>query len=123
MKYLNQILEEVRRNPGFHRAGMLLCHIGVVRGHTRDGRPVKSLSVRVDHERLEQVLAQQRARDGILDVRASIVEGRELKVGEEIMVLVVAGDIRENVLAVMADTLDLIKTSVTEKTHTFRDEA
>jgi molybdopterin synthase catalytic subunit len=122
VKGLDAIVDDVRRHPEFHRAGMLLCHIGVVRGHTRDGRAVKSLNVQVDHERLEQVLTHQRARPGILDVRAAIVEGRELKVGEEIMVLVVAGDIRENVLAVMADTLDLIKTSVTEKTHTFRDE-
>jgi len=33
------------------------------------------------------------------------------------MILVVAGDIRENVIAVLADTLNLIKTTVTEKTE------
>jgi molybdopterin synthase catalytic subunit len=38
------------------------------------------------------------------------------------MALVVAGDVRENVLAVLTDTLNLIKTAVTEKTQYFRDE-
>jgi len=31
----------------------------------------------------------------------------------------VAGDIRENVIAVLTDTLNLIKTTVTEKTEYF----
>jgi hypothetical protein len=35
------------------------------------------------------------------------------------MFLVVAGDIRENVIAVLTDTLNLIKTTVTEKTEYF----
>jgi len=35
------------------------------------------------------------------------------------MVLIVAGDIRENVIAVLSDTLNLIKTTVTEKTEYF----
>ena len=35
------------------------------------------------------------------------------------MLLVVAGDIRENVIAVLTDTLNQIKTTVTEKTEYF----
>ena len=120
---LNATIADMRLNPEFHKAGMLLFHVGVVRGHTREGRAVERLRVKVNHERLERVLAQQRARPGIVDIRAHIVDDRDLNVGEDIMVLVVAGDIRENVLAVMADTLDLIKSSVTEKTHYFRDES
>jgi molybdopterin synthase catalytic subunit len=38
-------------------------------------------------------------------------------VGDDIMLLVVAGDIRENVIAVLNDTLNAIKTSVTNKTE------
>jgi len=32
------------------------------------------------------------------------------------LILIVAGDIRENVIAVLTDTLNLIKTTMTEKT-------
>ena len=35
------------------------------------------------------------------------------------MLLVVAGDIRENVIAVLNDTLNAIKTTVTKKTEVF----
>ena len=117
------IIASVRKHPEIHKAGMILCHIGIVRDHARDGRPVKGLRVRVDHERLGRVLTEQRRRPGIIDIRASIAEDRDLAVGEDIMALVVAGDVRENVLAVLTDTLNLIKTAVTEKTQYFRDES
>jgi molybdopterin synthase catalytic subunit len=110
---------EIRRNSDFNKAGMLLAHNGVVRGTSRDGRRVKGLRVQVDHRRLEQILAEQRRRPGIVDVRVAIAEDRDLAVGEDVMVLIVAGDIRENVIAVLADTLNLIKTTVTEKTEYF----
>jgi molybdopterin synthase catalytic subunit len=38
-------------------------------------------------------------------------------VGDDVMLLLVAGDIRENVIPVLYDTLNAIKTTVTEKTE------
>ncbi len=46
-------------------------------------------------------------------------EDRDLKVGDDVMLLLVAGDIRENVIAVLTDTLNQIKTTVTNKTEFF----
>jgi molybdopterin synthase catalytic subunit len=111
------MIADMRRHPDFPRAGMLLCHNGVVRGHSRDGRKVKGLRVAVDHGRLDRILAEQKTRTGIIDIRVAIAEDRDLAVGEDVMFLVVAGDIRENVIAVLTDTLNLIKTTVTEKTE------
>jgi molybdopterin synthase catalytic subunit len=113
------MIADIRRNPDFSKAGMLLAHNGVVRGTSRDGRRVKGLRVQVDHRRLEQVLVEQRKRPGIVDIRVAIVEDRDLVVGDDVMVLVVAGDIRENVIVVLSDTLNLIKATVTEKTEYF----
>lgn len=113
------MIAEIRRHSDFHRAGMLLAHNGVVRGTSRDSRRVKGLRVGVDHWRLEQILAEQRQRPGIVDIRVAIAEDRDLAVGEDVMVLIVAGDVRENVIAVLSDTLNLIKTTVTEKTEYF----
>ncbi len=111
------LIADIRRHPHFHKAGMLLCHNGVVRGHARDGRKVKGLRVKVDHDRLERILDQQRKRPGIIDIRVAIAEERDLIVGDDVMLLIVAGDIRENVIAVLTDTLNLVKTTVTEKTE------
>jgi molybdopterin synthase catalytic subunit len=42
-----------------------------------------------------------------------------LKVGEDVMYIVVAGDIRENVISTLQDTLNTIKSTVTQKTQFF----
>jgi molybdopterin synthase catalytic subunit len=111
------MIADIRRHPDFQRAGMLLCHNGVVRGHSRDGRRVKGLRVAVDTGRLDRILAEQKKRAGIIDIRVAIAEEQDLAVGDDVMILIVAGNIRENVIAVLTDTLNLIKTSVTEKTE------
>jgi molybdopterin synthase catalytic subunit len=113
------MIAEIRRNPEFNKAGMLLAHNGVVRETSRDGRRVKGLRVGVDHRRLEQILSDQRQRPGVIDIRVAIAEDRDLAVGDDVMILIVAGDIRENVIAVLSDTLNLIKATVTEKTEFF----
>jgi molybdopterin synthase catalytic subunit len=77
------------------------------------------LRVSVDHDRLQRILNEQRMRPGIVDIRVAIAEDRDLAVGDDVMLLIVAGDIRENVIAVLTDTLNQIKTTVTEKTEYF----
>jgi molybdopterin synthase catalytic subunit len=116
---LAAMIADIRRRPDFATVGMILCHIGVVRGHSRKGRKVNGLRVAVDHERLERILADQKDRPGILDIRVAIAENRDLAVGDDVMILIVAGDIRENVIGALTDTLNLIKTTVTEKTEYF----
>ena len=110
-------MQEIKKNPDFDRVGMVLCHNGVVRATSRDGRKVKGLRVAADHERLRQILAEQKQKPGILDIRVEIAEDRDLSVGDDVMLLLVAGDIRENVIAVLSETLNLIKSTVTEKTE------
>ena len=115
----NQAIAKIKAHPDFAKAGMILCHNGVVRGTSRDGRKVSGLRVAVDHERLSKVLAEQRATPGILDIQVEIDADRDLTVGEDVMLLVVAGDIRDNVIKVLGDTLDAIKHTVTHKTEFF----
>ncbi len=113
------LIRRVRERADFDRAGMVLCHQGVVRATSRDGRPVSGLRVSVDHEGLDALLRRQREREGILDIQIHINEGRDLGVGDTVMVLVVAGDFRENVIAALEETLDAVKTAVTHKTEFF----
>ncbi len=37
---LTEMLQMVKNRPDFDRVGMILCHNGVVRGFSRDGRKV-----------------------------------------------------------------------------------
>ena len=115
----NRLIDEIKHHPDYGRVGMILCHNGVVRETSRDGRRVTGLRVTLNEDRLAQVLADQRKRPGIVDIRVAIAAGTDLSVGDDVMLLVVAGDIRENVIASMTDTLNAIKTSVTAKTEFF----
>lgn len=112
------LIDRIKSRPDYDKIGMILCHNGVVRGTSRDGQRVFGLTLTVDHEALDDILAEQRQRTGIVDILVEIKEG-SLKVGDDIMFLVVAGDLRDHVIPVMEDTLNAIKNRVTRKTEDF----
>lgn len=116
---ITTVMERIKSNPNYPEVGMVLYHNGVVRGTSRDGRRVNGLRVQVDHERLEGILAENRKRPGIMDIQVWINEDRDLKVGDDVMFLAVAGDIRENVIETLTLTLNTIKSTVTAKTEYF----
>ncbi len=114
---INSMLEAMKKHPDYDKVGMVLCHNGVVRGTSRDGRAVKGLRVAVDHQKLADIISAQKKIPGIVDIKVEIAEDRDLAIGDDVMLLLVAGDIRENVIAVLTDTLNLIKRTVTSKTE------
>jgi molybdopterin synthase catalytic subunit len=113
------LLDTIKKHPDYHRAGMILCHNGIVRETSREGRKVSGLRIRVDHERLQQVIDTHKTRPGIIEILVEIAEDRDLSLGDDVMLLVVAGDIRENVISALTDTLNAIKSTVTEKKQFF----
>jgi molybdopterin synthase catalytic subunit len=113
------MIDAIKKHPDYHRAGMILCHNGVVRDTSRDGRKVSGLTLSVDHEKLQQVIETHKKKPGIIEILVEIAENRNLSVGDDVMLLVVAGDIRQNVIPVLNDTLNAIKTTVTQKTEFF----
>jgi molybdopterin synthase catalytic subunit len=117
MRSANELIEEMKSHPDYPKAGMILCHNGVVRETSRDGKKVRGLSVKVDWQKFDEVLAKQKKRQGIIDILVEINEGTDLKIGDDVMFIVVAGDIRETVIASLTDTLNEIKSSVTSKTE------
>ena len=117
--HITNMLDQIKKHPDFAKVGMILCHNGVVRATARDGRKVKGLKVTVNHAKLEQIISEQSQKPGIINIQVNIVENKHLTVGDDIMHLIVAGDIRENVISVLKDTLDAIKMQVTSKTEYF----
>jgi molybdopterin synthase catalytic subunit len=113
---LSELVERVKKHPDFSKVGMILCHNGVVRATSRDGAVVSEVTVKVDRKRLEAILAEIKAMPGIVEVLAHVNEGT-LKVGEDVMYVVVAGDFRENVFAAMISAVNRIKADVTSKTE------
>jgi molybdopterin synthase catalytic subunit len=119
---IKTLMDQIKQHPDYHKAGMILCHNGVVRATSREGDEVTGLEVAVDHKRLDEILIEQKKRPGIIDILIHINEGRVLSIGEDVMFLVVAGDIRENVLGSLTDTLNLVKAEATGKKQYFKNE-
>lgn len=118
---MNEMIERIKQHPAFDKVGMILCHNGVVRATSREGRPVTGLKLTVDHEKLHQVIEKHKRWPGILDIQIHIEENKQLSVGDDVMFLVVAGDIRDNVVPTLSDTLNEIKLTVTRKEQFFAD--
>ena len=116
---IQTMLEQIKKHPDYHKAGMILCHNGVVRATSREGDEVTGLEINVDHDRLSRIISEQKKRPGIVEILIHINEGKPLQVGDDVMFLVVAGNIRENVIAVLTDTLNLVKSQVTSKKQFF----
>lgn len=116
---LTRMIDSIKKHPDYYQAGMILCHNGVVRDTSRDGRKVSGLTISVDHEKLRQVVETYKKKPGIVEILVEIAENKKLAVGDDVMFLVVAGDIRETVINVLNDTLNAIKTMVTQKTEFF----
>ncbi|HIC90863.1 MAG TPA: molybdenum cofactor biosynthesis protein MoaE [Syntrophaceae bacterium] len=111
-----EMIEKIKSHPNFGQVGMILCHNGIVRGTSRDGHPVQGIDIMVDRSRLVLVLDEMKSHPGIVEILAEIKEGT-LKVGEDIMWIVVAGDTRDNVFPVLEVTVERIKKEVVKKTE------
>lgn len=104
-------LEEVKRKSDPSKLGMILVHNGVVRGTSKTGAPVTGMKLSYDRVQLQSSVEHFKARDGIVDIKAWINEG-DLQVGDNIMMLLVAGRLRTDVLPVFEELLSIIKKEI-----------
>jgi len=108
------MVAHIKGHPRIGEAGMILCHNGIVRGTSLDGRKVSEIRVKARHVLLAKLIAEIKSRPGIIEVLAELNEGT-LKVGDDIMVVAIAGDTRENVFPALQDLIQQIKQQITEK--------
>lgn len=108
---LDAWLAEVKAEQSASGVGMYLCHNGVVRSFSRDGRPVASMELSVDRDRLAEILSTAELMEGVSVVRAWVNEGH-LNVGDDIMYVLVGGDIRDHVFEALGALVRMIKSEV-----------
>lgn len=111
---LQRMIDDLKRRLDPATVGMFACHNGVVRATTRDGLPAVALDIDCDHNAWERVLTEMRSRPGIAAVEAYLNTGRR-QVGDDILLVVVAGDIRENVFPVLEETVNRLKKEAVKK--------
>ena len=113
---INKALDELKKEPGFaDNVGMVLVHNGVVRGWSRGDRSaVAAIEVTSDLDKIEEIRQAIEAREGIFRATAQARSGRMVP-GDDVLMLIVAGDIRENVKAALAEFLDRVKAEAVSK--------
>lgn len=117
---ITKTINELKARPEFNdNVGMILVHNGVVRNWSRKGKAsVAALEVTPNYEKIEALRKEYLQHDGIFDI---IVEARQgtLQPGDDLLYIVVAGDIREHIKPVLADLLERIKAEAVAKREIF----
>lgn len=114
---LEDLLTRVKSHPNISKAGMILCHNGIVRDFSRSGgKMVQELVVEVDESRLDAVKSWALSQPGIVALEIGALQG-SFSIGDDLLFVVLAGDVRENVFSVMRELIERIKTECVNKTE------
>lgn len=113
---ISRTIAELKNRPDFNdKVGMILVHNGTVRSWSRsDQRRVTALLTEVDQQKIERLRQEYLEWPGIYDIIIEARSGRFLP-GDDLMFLLVAGDIREHIKPVLAELLDRVKAEAIRK--------
>ena len=115
-------LKEAKADPAALQEGMFLVHNGIVRQTPKakvrqgvdDGSLVKGMEFAYDAEKVEAAIAEAYQMDGIFHVKVWLNEGY-LELGDDIMYVLIGGDIRPHVVDALQFLVGKIKSEcVTE---------
>jgi len=119
---IDEWFKAVKNDPVAAQEGMFLVHNGVVRQTPKakvrqgidDGSLVKGMEFAYDAEKVQAAIAETYKMDGIFHVKVWLNEG-QLGVGDDIMYVLIGGDIRPHVVNALQFLVEKIKTEcVTE---------
>lgn len=122
---MDEWLREAKADPSAEKVGMYLTHNGVVRktakATVRQGdtaaAPVAWLDFSYDAEAVDEAIRETYKMGGIYYIRVWLNEGR-LNVGDDIMFVLIGGDIRPHVIDALQHLVGKIKSEcVIEKEH------
>lgn len=109
-------IAEAKAQEDAGKIGMYLCHNGVVResakAQVREGdaevKPVRGMKFFYDTAKVDEVVQEGLTLPGIFYVRAWLNEG-ELRVGDDLMMVLIGGDIRPRVIDALNHVVGRLK--------------
>ena len=114
---IDRWVEEIKQTTNPEELGMILVHNGIVRGTSKSGKPVQGMKLSFDEKKLKSVIPIFKQRKGITEVRVWINAGN-LKVENNMMLLLVAGRFKNDVLPVLEELLALVKNEIVTEEET-----
>ena len=120
---MDQWLREAKAHESAPKIGMYLTHNGIVRRSAKarvrygeDAKDVTGMVFSYDQEKVDAVLSDARNLEGIYYIRLWLNEG-ELKVGDDIMYVLIGGDIRPRVVDALNYIVGRIKNECVMETE------
>lgn len=119
---IDEWLKEAKAHPSVLQEGMILVHNGIVRQTPKaqvrqglnDGSSVKGMEFAYDAEKVDAAISQTYKMAGIFYIKVWLNEG-QLTLGDDIMYVLIGGDIRPHVVDALQFLVEKIKTEcVTE---------
>jgi molybdopterin synthase catalytic subunit len=113
---ITKTIQSLKKRPDFNdNVGMILIHNGTVRNWSRaDKQQVNALETVVDHDKIDKLRHEYLAKEGIYEIVIEAHSGNFLP-GDDLLFIIVAGDLRENIKPVLAELLDRIKAEAITK--------
>lgn len=116
---IDQWLIEAKADPSAPNIGMYLTHNGVVRQSPRaqvregidDGTEVVGMTFDYDDALLAAAVEEAKSYEGVFYIRVWLARG-ELNVGDDIMYVLVGGDIRDHTVDALIKLVKKIKTEI-----------
>ena len=113
---ISKTIAELKKRPDFtDNVGMILIHNGVVRKWSRrDHSDVSGLEIEVDHDLIAELRREYLQKPGIYEIIIETESG-SFQPGDDLLFIIVAGDLRENIKPVLAELLDRVKAEAVSK--------
>lgn len=108
---IEEWMKEIKMKSPSEGLGMILVHNGIVRATSKKGEPVRGMLLSHDEDLLRSIVQEYSQKEGIVGIRVWI-NGGNLRIGDDIMVVLVAGRFRTDVLPVFESLIRDIKTRV-----------
>ena len=120
-------LKEAKAHPSAPKIGMYLTHNGIVRqtakAQVRYGeantKEVTGMDFSYDQEKVDTVIADTYKMEGIYYIRVWLNEGR-LSVGDDIMYVLIGGDIRPRVVDALQYLVSRVKNECVSEEETYK---
>lgn len=124
MPSIDAWLKEAKEHESAPKIGMYLTHNGVVRQSSRalvrmgdeSAKPVTGMVFSYDREKVDAAIAAAYEMEGIYYIRVWLNEGR-LELGDDIMLVLIGGDIRPHVVDALQYLVGRIKNECVSETE------
>jgi molybdopterin synthase catalytic subunit len=123
---MDEWLKEAKAHESAEKIGMYLTHNGIVRKSAKakvrygeeNTKEVSGMLFSYDQEKVDKAIEEAMKLDGIYYVKAWLNEG-ELQVGDDIMYVLIGGDIRPHVVDALQFLVGKLKNECVEETEIY----